>query len=297
MQNHKNNSAENSLGQLRQKIDEIDEKIISLLEQRMGVISQVGELKRNNNEKFFIRSNREADMIKDLVKKCGDIVPKATIISIWRKIIAMANLHEQNLEIAIYNPKNLADYKYLVREYYDNLVLLHNFDSSNSVILALEKNQAQIAVFALPQVNEEEKKSDIQEAWWIALANNKSGLKVFAKLPFFEFADEKKDNGKFELVAVAAKEPEKSSQDNSLLCVEVTKEISKNQILAALKAQNLSAKILKIVTLSQVEGVNFLLIELDGFWLESDEAIKNFTKSAFKPYAKILGHFALPIKI
>ena len=85
MQNQKNNNSENSLTDLRFQIDNIDDQIINLLGERMGIVNQVGELKKNNNEKFFIRSNREADMIKDLLKKSKSNFPKTAIINIWRK--------------------------------------------------------------------------------------------------------------------------------------------------------------------------------------------------------------------
>lgn len=297
MQNQQNKTGFEALLDLRCEIDKIDEKLISLLIQRMSVIEKVGVLKKSNQEKFFIRANREADMIKNLVEKSGDILPKSTIISIWRKIITTANMNEQPLKIAICNPQNIAAFKYLTKDYYSELVPLLNFDSANNTILTLEKNEAQIAIFALPKSDDEEKKEDINETWWISLANNKKGLKIFAKIPFFEFDDAKKNNEQIKLVAVAAKEPEKSSSDNSFLYVEAAKEISKNQILSALKEQNLSAKILKIARLRQVEGIIFYFIELDGFYLEEDLPIKNFNKSKIKPYAKILGHYATPIKI
>lgn len=297
MQNQQNKTAFEALLDLRCEIDEIDEKLISLLIQRMSVIEKVGVLKKSNQEKFFIRANREADMIKTLVKKSGDILPKSTVINIWRKIITTANMHEQPLQIAICNPQNIAAFNYLTKDYYSELVPLLNFDSANNTILTLEKNEAQIAIFALPKLDDEEKKEDVKETWWISLANNKKGLKIFAKIPFFEFDDAKKNNDQIKLVAVAAKEPEKSSSDSSFLYVEAAKEISKNQILSALKEQNLSAKILKIARLRQIEGMIFYFIELDGFYLEEDQPIKNFNKSKIKPYAKILGHCATPIKV
>jgi chorismate mutase len=297
MENQSNKTPEAPLLALREEIDQIDNQIISLLMQRMNVITRVGELKKNNQEKFFIRSNREADMIKDLVKKSGNILPKTTIISIWRKIITTANIHEQPLAIAIHNPKNIPDYDYLVKEYYNELVPLQNFDSATNVVAEIEKGEAQIGIFALPHEIGEEKKEDPKENWWISLANNRLGLKVFAKIPFYEIVDQKKDLDKIELVAVAAKEPEKSSDDRSLIYLEVAKEISKTQILSVLKELSLVGRILKSVKLAQVEGIMFHLIELDGFYLESDLAIKNFSKSKAKPYIKILGHYAVPINI
>jgi hypothetical protein len=297
MENQSNKTPEAPLLALREEINQIDNQIISLLMQRMNIITRVGELKKNNQEKFFIRSNREADMIKDLVKKSGNILPKTTIISIWRKIITTANIHEQPLAIAIHNPKNIPDYDYLVKEYYNELVPLQNFDSATNVVAEIEKDEAQIGIFALPHEIGEEKKEDPKENWWISLANNRLGLKVFAKIPFYEIVDQKKDLDKIELVAVAAKEPEKSSDDRSLIYLEVAKEISKTQILSVLKELSLIGRILKSVKLAQVEGIMFHLIELDGFYLESDLAIKNFSKSKAKPYIKVLGHYAVPINI
>ena len=69
MENQHNKNSSTTLQDLRSEIDKIDNQMIELLGQRMAIVSRVGELKKNNNEKFFIKSNREADMIKDLIKK------------------------------------------------------------------------------------------------------------------------------------------------------------------------------------------------------------------------------------
>lgn len=294
-QNQQNKTCEPALLALRQEIDKIDDQLISLLKARMEVVAKVGELKTKSQEKFFIRSSREADMIKNLVEKAKGSLEATTIIAIWRKIITAANMHEQPLAIAIHNPRQVVDYAYLVREYYNDLVPIHDFDSVNNVVLALEKSQAQIGIFALPKNEIETKIEDAAENWWIALAGNRNGLRVFAKIPFAEFADEKKQNDQIELVLVAAKNSEKSGADKSLFYVEASKEISKAQVLAALKAQGFAAKILKAVRLHQVEGIIFYLIEVDGFWIEEDAAVKGFSKSKAKGYVKILGHYATGI--
>lgn len=295
-QNQQNKTCEPALLALRQDIDKIDDQIISLLKDRMEVVTKVGELKKNSQEKFFIRSNREADMIKNLVEKSKGVLSSATIIGIWRKIITAANMHEQALCIAIHNPCDVVDYTYLVQEYYNDSVPIRNFDSVNNVVLALEKEEAQIAVFALPKNDFETKVEDAAENWWIALANNRNGLKVFAKIPFAEFADEKMQSDQIELVLVAAKNSEKSSDDNSLFYVEVSREVPKAQVLAALKEHGFVAKILKSVKLHQVDGMVFYLIQVHGFWLEEDEAVRNFAQSKVKGYVKILGHYACGIK-
>lgn len=298
MENQHNKSQETALQAFRVDIDKIDDQLISLLEQRMQIITKVGELKKNNQEKFFIRSNREADLIKNLVKKPDLTFPKSAIISIWRKIITVANMCEQSLRIAIHNPKNISDYEYLVKEYYSDVAPILMMDSATNVVAEIEKGEVQIGIFALPQEIEDFlQKEDSGENWWINLANNRAGLRVFAMIPFAEFSAQNKNFNSIRLVAAAIKNPEKSSDDSSLLYVEVGNEISKPQILSAFKEQDLSAKILKSVKLRQVESIIFYLIELQGFYLETDEVIKKFSKSKIKPYVKILGHYATPIQI
>lgn len=261
----------------------------------MQIINRVGELKKSNNEKFFIRANREADMIKDLVKKSDSNFPKSAIVSIWRKIIASANMHEQSLNIALHNPKNIPDYSYLLREYYYDAVPIISHDSTTNIISEIEKGAAQIGVFAMPKSSENQERGDIAENWWIGLANNKSGIKIFAKVPFVEAKENDRD--KISLVAVAIKPAEKSQEDNSLIYVEVKKEVSRSLILMSLAEHGLKASILKAVKLPQVDDVIFYLIELEGFYSEEDAAIKNFSKSKIRPYVKVLGTYAVPIKI
>ena len=163
------NQQNKTLALFREQIDEIDLKILNLLKDRMAVIKNVGDLKKSYNEKFYIRSNREADMIKNLVNLAENKFPKSAIINIWRKIITTANMNEQELRIAIHNPKNISDYTYLIREYYNNDVPIINYDSANSVVSDLENKNAQIGIFALPSSNDEsDKKEDTKENWWIS---------------------------------------------------------------------------------------------------------------------------------
>ena len=237
-------------------------------------------------------------MIKNLVNLAENKFPKSTIINIWRKIITTANMNEQALRIAIHTPRNIADYTYLTREFYNNDVPIINYDSANSVVAELENNQAQIGIFALPDSSEEnEKKEDTKENWWISLANNRIGLKVFAKIPFVEFEQKDKNSNSIQLVATAIKEPEKSICDKSLITIETGKEINKSAILSALKEVGLEGKILKSAQVMQFDGIKFHLIELDGFYLENDEIFKKLSQSKIKPYIKVLGHFAQTILI
>lgn len=297
MGNQSSKTYTESLIELRNKIDAIDDEIISALQKRMAIIDEVAHLKKEHQISFFIRSNREADMIKNLVKKSQNFISPTTTISIWRKIITAANMHEQSLKIAIHNPQNLSDYEFLAREYYSSDVPMQNFDSVSSVVQEIEKKEAQIAIFSLPSEQNEEIKTSNLENWWIALANNKLGLRVFAALPFLHSQISHSQQAKFQhkLVAMAVKEAEKSDSDNSLFYLEVSKDFSKSQVASTLQEFGFAAKILKSVKLNQVDGIHFYLVEVEGFYLEEDQKIKDFSKSKIRPFVKVLGNYPTQI--
>ncbi len=281
--NEPNNSKQNPLLQLRSRIDEIDNNLINLLNQRMEIIREVAAYKNSIKENFFIKSSREADMIKALLIKADSSIPKSAIVNIWRKIITSANVFEQKLTIAIHNPDKIVDYQYLVREYYGDFVPLVFHDSTSHIVSEIEKNECQIGIFALP--NDGQAKI---ENWWVNLANNKSGIKVFARIPFI-------GTSPYNLVAIAIKKAEQSKDDQTLLTIEISNEFSAKQTEEALNETNLKFKILQLAKLEQIQNVNFYLVEVDGFFEENSPEIIELSGNKIKPFIKVLGHFAKPL--
>ncbi|HLD77244.1 MAG TPA: chorismate mutase, partial [Rickettsiales bacterium] len=136
-----NSEYSQKLGELREEIDKIDDKILKLLQKRLEIVKSVQEVKSKNGEEFFIKSAREADMIKNLLTKTK-IMPKSAIIDIWRKIITSANCLEQPLQIALHNPNHITDFKYILRQYYADFVPIINQNNIADVIFDIEKNKS-----------------------------------------------------------------------------------------------------------------------------------------------------------
>ena len=283
----------NKLKEFRIQIDALDRQVISLLKQRMNIIKQVAEYKKNQNEVFYIKSSREADMLKKLIADNNSSFSSASIVAIWRKIITNANMHEQTIKLVVHNPKNNPEIEYILRDYYNNEIEIHHFDSINNVISELQKDQSKIGIFSLP-----EKNNTNSEDWWINLSNNQTNLKVFASLPFIKF---KINNAglKFnhQLVAVAQKQPEQSNQDITLLVFEINKDYSLSKIQNLFEKNQLQANILKVNQSSYFAGMQLILIELQGFFLENDQILQNIKNDPLKPYITIIGHYPTTIDI
>lgn len=293
MENQHNKNISKELSEFRVQIDQIDSEIIELLSKRIKIVAAVGKHKEDVNDKFFIRSNREADMIKSLVKRADKAFPPSVIVTIWRKIITSANALEQDLKIAIHNPAKLGSYHHLIREYYGDFIPLVDYGSSTNIMADIEKNEMQIGVFALPSQNSQNEDLD---HWWINIANNKSDLKVYAKIPFIEY---KKDENMVQdnLVVVTAKDAEKSESDKTLLTIELENEISTHSLKKALLEADFDAKIIKEAKIRQINNITFYLVEVDGFYKQDNEKIDILSKNKIKPHIKVIGNYPTPIKL
>ncbi|GDX36700.1 hypothetical protein LBMAG18_12110 [Alphaproteobacteria bacterium] len=290
-----NNQHNKNLQEIRFEIDKIDNQIVDLIKQRMSIIPRVIDLKKNYDEKFYIKSARESDMIKNLVNTVEGNYLKQAIAGIWRKIICVANMKEQILRIGIHNPCSIGDYEYLVKEYFLPNLDIINFDSDINLIAEMQKGSINIGVFLLPTDHDNfNKKDSFQENWWINMANNQIGLKIYCKIPFVEFSKDNKQSN-IQLVAAAIKNPEQSMQDQTIICLEDNSQVDKAQIINLFKKNNFNAKILKSVKIQQLSGIVFYLIELDGFYLEGDINLKKLSQSNIKPFIKVMGHFPTPI--
>lgn len=112
-----------SLNEIRSKIDKIDLEIFNLLVRRSSCIEQVRTLKceyfgaKNSNEfKLFIKPNREDEMLQNIYSmarsaNCG-YTPEF-FVNIWRNIISASNFIEQDLVIGVTSQTSkTAAYKY-----------------------------------------------------------------------------------------------------------------------------------------------------------------------------------------
>ena len=108
-----------SLDDLRTEIDRIDSQIASLLLERASYVKKVGERKAARNlQKSFIRSGREATMVRKLVDHLKFLYHPAATLAIWRTIISSSLSMEQPMNIASYvSPENDTSF-WLAREYF-----------------------------------------------------------------------------------------------------------------------------------------------------------------------------------
>jgi chorismate mutase len=107
---------EQTLETLRARIDGLDDQLIALLNERIGVVKQVAALKAQHwPNNCHIRPGREGRMHQRIAERFATSdFPAAAALTIWRQIIGASTHVESPLKIAVKNSAQAA----LAREYF-----------------------------------------------------------------------------------------------------------------------------------------------------------------------------------
>jgi len=70
----------------RKKIDELDEKILELIQERVSEAIAIRRLKLENDIPL-VTPEREAELIQRLIDRSGDKLPAGVVQAIWKSII------------------------------------------------------------------------------------------------------------------------------------------------------------------------------------------------------------------
>jgi len=88
-----------NLEELRKQIDEIDDRLLELLNRRIGIVQKVGELKHKTGASIY-RPEREKAIIRRLMQKNEGPLTEPAIEAIFLEIFAVARNFEQPQRVA-----------------------------------------------------------------------------------------------------------------------------------------------------------------------------------------------------
>ncbi len=159
-------SEDSKLSELRNKIDAIDVELLQLLGKRSSLVLEVGKYKGDNGGNNFIRSGREARMLRELMKKGAGHFPIVAIRALWRAIISASLSIENGLKVAI--PANAGfELQKTAVEYFGSFTEYKQCGNDEEILGAIDKHT--IGVLTLDC------------GWWLKLGESPK-LKIFAKL-------------------------------------------------------------------------------------------------------------------
>jgi len=92
-----------SLEELRKRIDEIDQQLVKLLNERARVVVEIGKLK-NKNDRPVYAPDREKEVFTRLVEGNKGPLPDRCLMAIWRELMSGSFVLERPLRIGYLGP-------------------------------------------------------------------------------------------------------------------------------------------------------------------------------------------------
>ena len=118
-------SATPSLDTLRQRIDELDGKLVDLLNERAKVVTEIGRLKRHDNTPIYA-PDREQRVLEQVRRRNDGPLPDACLEAIWRELMSGSFSLERPLRVGYLGPPGSFSHLAARRKFgasvdYDNL--------------------------------------------------------------------------------------------------------------------------------------------------------------------------------
>ncbi len=275
----------------RGKIDALDDKIIELLIERIGVVSQVGEMKRSvDATQCPLRPGREADMVRRIAKKFeGTEFSPAAAAAIWRILIGASTAVEGPLKISVFATEKDESLYWMTREYFGGFLQIYKQPQIRRVIGDVMDGKSAVGI--VPNFNPSD-----EDPWWTTLLQSGPNVpNIFAHVPFVYY--ETPGNHSPSALAIGNITPEATAEDVSIIVLDTDYNVSQHRLQTAFTQAKLQAQWLSIANLSNQSRHH--LIELKGFVDANHAGMKSFiahlSGAVLNTY--FLGSYAVPFTL
>ncbi len=275
-----------NLEDLRRRLDKIDDRLQDLLIERAEVVSRVRESKKLNHNLSPFQPAREAEIIRRLVRRHRGLFPVATVIRMWREMLAATLRLQTDFAVAVFAPPDSPAFWDLARDHYGSHTPMSAYGSIGQVIRAVGEESAAVGVLPMPQEGE-------ADPWWRQLmSNDQNAPRVIARLPFGARGNARNNAADALVIGRFAVQP--SGEDRTLFAGETTADISRGRIFAMLDSVGLACTFFAAFDHSD-GAVN--LIEVEGFVTVSDPRIDSFRAQLGDALHRLLpfGGYAVPL--
>jgi len=280
-----------SLEDLRADIDRIDDRIHDLIMERTAIVEEIAARKQSRHG--YIRPAREALILRRLVARHQGHFPTFALLRLWREMIVGLTQVQSPLTVAVCTPPGRGrSFWDMARDHYGSCTPLTPVNSALAAVRAVSEGTATVGVVPFPADGE-------ADPWWRYLSGAEpEGPRVIARLPFFGHGPGR-SSGDGEAVAVAMAPLEPSGDDRTLLRVDLSDDISRGRLKAALDAVGLP-----VVTFFRSETATaptgcLHLVEIGDFVAPDDGRLKECADhlGSHRLGLATIGGYAVPLQL
>ena len=160
------------IDKLRKQIDKIDFQILDLLKKRSKIAENIGKEKKSNN---LFRPERQASILRNILKKNGNNLKPLYILSFWRSIFLSQIDVQGGIKLLLSN--NIANsYIKTIYDYFSHDIEIITMNNTSKALEKVYNGKNILTILPYPSYNK-------SAQWW----TNKRLEKLYgiAALPFF----------------------------------------------------------------------------------------------------------------
>ena len=160
------------IDKLRKQIDKIDFQILDLLKKRSKIAEKIGKEKKSNN---LFRPERQASILRNILKKNGNNLNPLYILSFWRSIFLSQIDVQGGIKLILSN--NIANsYIKTIYDYFSHDIEIITMNNTSKALEKVYNGKNILTILPYPSYNK-------GAQWW----TNKRLEKLYgiAALPFF----------------------------------------------------------------------------------------------------------------
>jgi len=277
-----------ALDEVRQQIDELDNKIHDTLMQRAALISKISEEKRKKKIPV-VQPAREARMIRRLLARHEGDLPEMAVVRIWRELVGAVSMLQTGLKVAVVSEQGHPVWD-MSRDYFGSCLPMIQAASPLSAVSAVREDKVNLAVLPWPQEGED-------KPWWMFLEADKpeQQMQIIVRLPH---GDDPADRGSDNKALVIAKAGfDDSGDDHSFLLIECSADVSRARLVDKAKSAGIEAVSIVSNRASGAYQPTIHLMEVKGYFAGDNKKCDKFTQAISEESdarIKCIGGFPVP---
>ena len=278
-----------NLDELRQKIDDLDSQLLSVLEQRMSIVQDIANAKRaGGSSGLAFRPGREANVLRRILAAHSSPLADEVIARIWREMMSAVGRLQSPYSVAVVAPEKSVGYWDMARSHFGSATPMKLYKATSVVLRNMSEDMSMLAVMPWQSLE--------RDTWWVHLAQGgENNPKVLAKLPFLENSSTSFED--LNALVLGHTAPEPSGNDISLLVVTTTGEVSRARLNEYMVKAEIPGMCVDSISPAVEDGDWLHLVEISDFVDEQDASIARLKEYIGEGLIKIvnLGAYAVPI--
>jgi chorismate mutase len=169
------NEASPSLAHVRASIDRVDDQMLALLGERMGLSASIASVKIGGGLAW--RPARETQILRRLIVNAPEGVDQQTIHDVWRALLAASARRQQGMDIIVAELGDNGRLFDLARRHFGASARLARVDEPRAALARITDNPHTVAVLPTPAASG-------LGLWWPTLSETRfHAAKIMAALP------------------------------------------------------------------------------------------------------------------